>query len=104
MLVNQLGRDAESARHSLGKATRQPSCRVFRTVRARGNADDEQHRAPLSDHALNGREAPPVVGPGDSGKRMRQPGFKVSDGNTDASCAEVEGQDRSGLRRVMRYG
>ena len=104
MLVDQLGGDAESAGHSLGKATRQPSCGVSRTVRARGDADYEQHRAPLSNHALNGRETPPVIGPGDSRKRMRQPGFKVSDGNTDASCAEVEGQDRSGFRRVMRYG
>lgn len=86
------------------KAASQLPHRVFRSVYARGNADYEERWAPFGHDALNGRKARPVVGSGDAGERVGKLGFEITDRDAGAPGAKVEGEDRTGPRRVMGDG
>jgi hypothetical protein len=59
----------------------------------RRQPDDEQHRPPFGDEALDGREAPPVLRVGDRVQGMREAGFEIAGGDADAFGAEVERED-----------
>ncbi len=99
-LVHERGGDAEAPLQALREAPGEPATGCSRAVGVRRQPDDEQHRPPLGDQALDRREASAVLRVGDGVQGMREAGFEIADGDADALGAEVERED--GARSRVR--
>jgi hypothetical protein len=103
VLVHEIGAQPEAAVEALSEAARQVADRVLGAVGARGQSNDQQRGSPFRDQALDFGETRAVVRSSYRGEGMGEAGLEVADCDTDAPGAEIEREDRTGLRAIAGH-